>query len=296
MLNAKDEFNLLGDGSDETAKLLTALNSGGDKVYFPAGIYGFSGKLAMLTRTDFMGAGREKTIFKNLGTGNGIAFERGSDGQATAFLKASDFTLDMNGVATWGMYVGCNFTSLDSITIKNTGAGSSAMWVDRATLSRFSNILLYKNAGGLYLGQDTFYTKWYDLVIESKGTGGVSLSLVGCVDTQFHGLYLDPDGANTQDRMMLIHGCDTTRIWGLAAEMSSPISANAIVSIENSRETLIQGIRINHHNTQSGLSIFKGSNSHGITIRNGVHFEQGGGSNTWFSQSGCSNVDVPAPN
>lgn len=98
MIDAKSTFNILADGSDETAEIADAFAASlTEAVYFGPGIYGAAGLPTFPTAPIIRTAGIANTTFKNLSpTVRMFEFAGHTPAPGCAFMDFGGFTLDQN--------------------------------------------------------------------------------------------------------------------------------------------------------------------------------------------------------
>jgi hypothetical protein len=88
-------YNAPNDGSDITSIINQAIIdtvASGQKLYFPEGNYGFA-QIVLKENVKIIGAGRQKTILKHMGTGNGIV---NNDASSIGYILLEDFSITTN--------------------------------------------------------------------------------------------------------------------------------------------------------------------------------------------------------
>src|SRR3972149_5209533 len=208
-------FGLLGDGSDETSKLLEAFNSGVDGLVFPSGVYGFSEELLFETRTDFKGAGRGKTIFKNLSaTANGMKWPNVND---NVYQRAEGFTIDMNGSTGIALFQGAQQSHVAEVVIKNQTGTNPAWHVEGATRCSAERSRISQCDTGLKI-KDTNYPIFSNIMLEAKRHR--ALELRGVVRGNFPGMYIETDETEVErEELLYIYGGYALRFPGFASEI-----------------------------------------------------------------------------
>jgi len=289
MIDAKAQFNILADGSDETAKINAAFAAAGvagegEEVYFGPGIYGCNG-LAQLTGVrNFRGAGIRKTTFKNLSaTVRLFDFQPGTGPGATgsSFMRASDFSVDQNGCSGSAIRLNVQYNGLANVWVYNQGGGSGgdyAISMENATLADLENVHI-SNSDNCLAMVTCYYVNARNVSIERQK--GKALAAVNCAQTHFTGLYLDNGnpssvGANVPE-IMLIIGCTSFHVSGLSAEIADagtltpnvPVAgepnSRAYFLVKNSRNVNLSGVRVNHSAAALSSFIFYADGS-GVTV------------------------------
>src|SRR5687768_6440365 len=130
MIDAKTQFSMLADGSDETTKINAAFAAAladNEPLYFGPGVYGCGGIDPLIGPVDFAGAGIRRTIFKQLSaTDRMFEFQPGGGAGVlgSAFMRAENFTIDQNSKAGSAIRLNTQFNGLRNIWVKDHKSGS----------------------------------------------------------------------------------------------------------------------------------------------------------------------------
>ena len=145
IIDAKQAFGIVADGSDETAKINQALAAAtgentGELVYFPPGIYGCDGLDVIDSAASFFGAGPRRTTFKNLSPTERLFEFSAGDPQTnplgTAFSRVGGFSVDQNGSTGDGFRLNKMYSRLHDIWLKEQAGNGWAVNAKNCTLSR----------------------------------------------------------------------------------------------------------------------------------------------------------------
>ena len=286
-VNVKD-FGATGDGvTNDTLAIEAAIGASkglgiGATLYFPAGTYCFSETtptfgIYINQPLMIVGDGIDKTIFKNLSaTGAGFRFGAG-------YVSGSDFTLDQNNSTGISFKVNGQISYFSNIIIKNQTGTDSALVVDGATLSSFTNIYIASVYNGISVGP-TFPTN--AVRFEQCTVGGAIGTAVKVnlgSEIRFDGLATETDIAVTVAHGPFIEVTNSNDVdfytYSFEDGYTNTLAGNEYIKITDSRIVNFHAGNLNHHG-QSGRAIFgiHGTVSDNISIQNIFYNDDSAGS------------------
>lgn len=268
-LNLKLAFGCLGDGSNETAKILNAIsaqqNFGGGAIVAPAGEYGFDAELDFSLGIIGDGIGQyggsgntqKRTIFKRLGANGVIRIGPGPNQQFGGSFgvfngggPVRDFTIDGGDiVSTKELFVVgvVGARVIDSIRVDNIGQGAYGMLIWGAQNCVFRKISVVNGrSGGICIdygaGGNTFDTINTSrvqmnnegcalLMTESQRTGGTGVYSNGPSQNMFYDCGFERVQDATGGLVRLLSGRDNTFDNCWLAAGSELTQANDLVYI-----------------------------------------------------------------
>ncbi len=267
MIDAKAQFGMLADGSDETAKInaaFVAALADNEPLYFGPGIYGCGGIDPLIGPVDFGGAGIRRTEFKQLSTTDRM-FEfqpgGGSGGIGSAFMRAENFTINQNSKTGSAIRLNTQFNGLRNVWVrdhKGGPGGDYAIHMTNATLADLENVHI-SNSDNCMAIVDSYYVNGRNVSIERQN--GRALTAQNCAQTHFTGLYVDNGNPSsigqTVPEVVLINGCSSFLVNGFSAELAESGSlvpnindggedAKAYFLCKDSFNVALSGVRVNH--------------------------------------------------
>lgn len=272
IVDAKQAFGIVADGSDETAKIRQAMEvatgeNSGEMVYFPPGIYGCDGLDTIDNVASFFGAGPRRTKFKNLSPDTRLFEFRGSaqpGDMATSFLKVKGFSVDQNGCTADAFSLNTMYSRLEDIWITGQAGDGWAVNAKKCTLSKLmDDVHITRSTNGLLL-DDCYYPRVLNSSIER--TFGVGLKVIGCAEPAFDHLYVDhgpPDCASGHaPELVQIINSDAVQFNGLAMELSNGanLTPNRYMEFKNS-DVQVRSARINQNGPESSAYMFWADNA-----------------------------------
>lgn len=269
IIDAKQAFNIIADGSNETAKINQALTAAtgentGELIYFPPGIYGCDGLDPIDNVASFFGAGPRRTEFKNLSPDQRLFEFKGGNPSGnpfgTAFSRVGGFSVDQNGSVGDGFQLNVMYSRLHNIWLRGQAGEGWAVNAKNCTLSRLmDDVHISTSSNGLFL--DTCY---YPRIVgcSVERTTGPAVKAVACADISFTDLYLDHGyTASTEApaiELMQIFDTSTVRFSGLSMELAggNNLVPNRYMHFKNSSNINVSSVRINHSAAESSSYMF----------------------------------------
>lgn len=280
IIDAKQAFNIVADGSDETTKINQALavatgENAGELVYFPPGVYGCDGLDVIDNVASFFGAGPRRTTFKNLSPDERLFEFSAGDPQTnplgTAFSRVGGFSVDQNGSTGDGFRLNKMYSRLYDIWLKEQAGNGWAVNAKNCTLSRLmDDVHISRSTNGVFL-DNCFYPRLSNVSIER--TNGVALKSDGSIDVEIDHLYLDhgPGGTtgDAPELVQILNG-DSLFIRGLTMELASAanLAPNRYMLFENFRSASVKGFRVNQYAAESSAYMFYAKDA-GLSIESG---------------------------
>lgn len=270
MINVKTAFGVIGDGSDETAKINDVFAASGsfdegEYPYFPPGVYGLDGPDQIAGAKPFMGAGYHKTQFKNLSPTARLFDIQPSPGPGLRggdFTRFSGFSIDQNGCSGSAIILSRQYNGLRDVMIYNQGGGVSgqaAIKATNATLADLDNVHVYNSDNCIEL-TNCVYVNAANVSLE-RGHG-FALKADTCPSLDFTHLYLDNGngaGGFEVGPLMTVINTTTANFNGLHMEMGlggTLPAGKAYNLFQGSSNINVRGARLNHTLTMPSSYMF----------------------------------------
>lgn len=240
IVDAKQTFGFLMDGSDETAKFNAAIAAtiglgAGNTLYFDGGVIGLDGPSKIGSSVNITGAGRNKTIFKNLSadkrmfdidlpiTPVATAPYAGVDFGA-AFSTLRNFSIDQNGCSKSAIRFNTMYCGMQNVWVSNHGGGVEGEYaVNVNNGTHFSMIdCSITNSDNCLNIENSYYVSLINVPLERQK--GRALRVDSCIQIHATSLYLDHGNpaayGNSVPEMALFRGVSGLVVNGMGSEIA----------------------------------------------------------------------------
>ncbi|MDP3939802.1 MAG: glycosyl hydrolase family 28-related protein [Deltaproteobacteria bacterium] len=279
-----NDFGAVGDGvTDDTAAIAAAIATG-QNVWFPKGVYGWSGGITLDTYgqkligagvTDVTNEPTDGTVLKKLsGTSIGVTIATYTEG-----VEISGICFDQNSLGGSAIKTGMHNSNIHDIVIHNQGGtsygihctGVNASFIERIRFSGtcYGGVLLddadaigygalYSRFNKLFFAQTTGDLSQYGMKISDSNTlsiddfyvqGGKGVYLNdGVSNINFRNLSGEFDDAN---ELLVVDGATGTEIVGIfvrggrASQVTTSAGTTAFFRLTNAIGVHIDGVKIN---------------------------------------------------
>jgi hypothetical protein len=240
IIDAKSAFGFLMDGSDETAKFNAAVAATvglgtGNTLYFDGGVIGLNGPAVIGSLVHIVGAGRNKTVFKNLSTDKRMfdvnlpispaaaAPYYGVD-YGAAFSTLENFSIDQNGCSKSAIRFNTMYCGMEDVWVHNHGGGAEGEYaVNINNATHFSMIdCSVTNSDNCLNIENSYYVSLVNVPLERQK--GRALRVDACIQFNAASLYLDHGNpaanGNNVPEMAVFRGVSGLLLNGISTEIA----------------------------------------------------------------------------
>ena len=264
------DFGVIGDGSDETTKIIAAIDfamTGNLELYFPPGTYGVNKTVAptfglyMNQPCKLRGAGIGRTILKNLSAT--AALLRCGVG----YIDIEGMTLDANGSSGISFQMYGQSCSVKDIRVTGQTGSDYAFQLLGCTQSYAENIFVDNCTYGALCGNGTYPLNYVTLVhLNTSASTGVALNLGNNSNCRYVGTYFE----SGEQGGITISGSEQVSFFGLSAELANAevaLSVDGHINIGTSKSIQFSGVRFKSDDYTTKHIFQIGANNSNIAIQ-----------------------------
>jgi len=266
-LDAKTEFGIVANGTDETTAIVEALEaSASECVYFGAGTYAFDPTTLDTFQTvpQIETAGMRLTVFKNL-SASARMFEFAKHGPVdikTAFMSFGGMTIHQNGSTGDAVKAEAMFTSLHDIWVYDQAGAGWAFNLHGITQGVLRNLQITSSSNCLRVST-TYYLRADQIGCER--TSGIGVLIEHSTSPSITGLYLDNGSVAgpAAGELLKVYNSHSVDIRSLSGEFANgaDLTPTYYMKIDASYNVNVTGGRVNHTSNNGSAYLFYVVNS-----------------------------------